>query len=140
MISRGYNQAMPENLAPFEYLIISRGQWDPGASPQEIQTAIDQFYRWLDGLVAEGKMKTGQRLGIEGKTVSRQRITDGPHGETKEVIGGYWFILAASLDEAAQIAAQNPCLQRGLFYEIRPIEHTVASAFAITNETPGPRK
>jgi hypothetical protein len=48
-------------------------------------------------------------------------ITDGPFGESKEVIGGYWFILANSLDEAAQIAKGNPCLHCGLLLEIRPI-------------------
>jgi len=68
-------------------------------------------------------MKRGQRLTYEGKTVLGQNvITDGPFGESKEVIGGYWFILAGSLDEASQIAKENPCLKCGLFYEIRPID------------------
>jgi hypothetical protein len=52
------------------------------------------------------------------------------------VIGGYWFILAGSLEEAAEIAAGNPCLACGLVYEIRPIESVRASAFAVTTETP----
>ena len=82
-------------------------------------------------------MKTGQRLGSVGKTVSRKNVvTDGPFGEAKEVIGGYWFILARSLDEAAQIAADNPCLNCGLFFEIRPIDPERASAFTVTTETP----
>lgn len=121
-----------------EFLVISRGQWDKDASPEEIQTAIDEFYIWLERLVDEGKMKSGQRLGLGGVTVSRNAMTDGPFGEAKEVIGGYWFILAGSLEEAAQIAAGNPCLQRGLCYEIRPIDPVRASAFTKTNETPEP--
>lgn len=123
-----------------EYLVISRGQWDPARSPEEIQSAIDQFYRWLDGLVREGKMKTGQRLAVGGKTVTREKIIDGPFGETKEVIGGYWFIVADSLAEAAEIARGNPCLACGLFYEIRPIDPEPATAFTITNETPFERR
>ena len=119
-----------------EYLVISRGQWDKNLSPQEIQKAIDQFYVWLERLVGEGKMKAGQRLADKGKTVSKKSVTDGPFGESKEVIGGYWFILAGSLEEAGKIAAENPCLHCGLFYEIRPIEHERASAFAVTTETP----
>ena len=68
-------------------------------------------------------MKPGQRLTSNGKTIVRQNvITDGPFGESKEVIGGYWFILAANLDEAVQIAEGNPCLDCGLFLEIRPID------------------
>jgi hypothetical protein len=78
-----------EKVSQSEYLVISRGQWDRELSPEEIQKAIDQFYVWLARLVDEGKMKTGQRLGSEGKTVSRKNIvTDGPFGEAKEVIGG----------------------------------------------------
>ena len=47
-------------------------------------------------------------------------VTDGPFGETKEVIGGYWFILAGSLEEAsARLPQRNPCLNCGLCsYEI----------------------
>ncbi len=123
-----------------EYLVISRGQWDATCPPEEIQRAIDQFYVWLDRLVQEGKMKTGQRLAVAGKTVAREKVTDGPFGETKEVIGGYWFILANSLEEAAQIAQGNPCMQCGLFYEIRPIDPQVATAFNVTNETPADRR
>ena len=116
--------------------MISRGQWDKDLSREEIQKAIDRFYVWKDRLVGEGKMRSGQRLATEGKMVSKTTITDGPFAESKEVIGGYWFILAGSLDEAAQIAAGNPCLACGLFYEIRPIDPERASAFALTNETP----
>jgi len=119
-----------------DYLVISRGQWDPDASPHDIQGAIDRFYEWLDQMVAQGKMRTGQRLAREGKLVSKLAITDGPFSEGKEVIGGYWFIVAGSLDEAAQMAAQNPCLAYGLSYEIRPMESIRASAFNLTSETP----
>jgi hypothetical protein len=120
-----------------EYLVISRGQWDKDLSPERIQTAIDDFYAWIEGLIDGGKMKAGQRLSDLGATVSRNGIlTDGPFGESKEVIGGYWFFLAKSLDEATALAAQNPCLQCGLFYEVRPVENVKASAFAKTTETP----
>ena len=126
---------MKENTLPSEYLVISRGQWDRGLPPERIQSAIDDFYAWHDRLVAEGRMKTGQRLAREGKIVSREKVMDGPFSEAKEFIGGYWFILAGSLEEAAEIAAQNPCMACGLTYEVRPIETVRASAFAVTCET-----
>jgi hypothetical protein len=119
-----------------EYLVISRGQWDAERSPEDIQKAIDAFYVWHDRLVAEGKMRSGQRLARAGKLVSRGQVIDGPFTEAKEVIGGYWFILARSLEEAAKIAAENPCLACGLFNEVRPVERERASAFAVTSETP----
>jgi hypothetical protein len=128
---------MSEKASQSEYLVISRGQWDRDKSPEEIQTAIDVFYLWHDRLVEEGKMKSGQRLAMQAKIVSRSGVTDGPFAEAKEVIGGYWFFLAGSLAEAAELAAQNPCLACGLTYEVRPIEAERASAFKVTNETPG---
>jgi hypothetical protein len=127
---------MNKQVSPSEYLVISRGQWDKDIPREEIQNAIDRFYVWLEQLVDEGKMKRGQRLATEGKTVSKNMVTNGPFGETKEVIGGYWFIVAGSLDEAAQLAAGNPCLNCGLFYEIRPIDPERATAYNVTNETP----
>ena len=111
----------PSPLA--EYLVISRGQWNESLSREEIEKAIDQFYQWLDRLVDEGKMRRGQRLTYEGKTITQKSvITDGPFGESKEVIGGFWFILASSLEEAAQLASSNPCLDCGLVLEVRPID------------------
>jgi hypothetical protein len=114
---------MSEQPPTAEYLVISRGQWDETLSRDEIQKAIDQFYIWYNRLIHEGKMKPGQRLAYEGKTVGGHNVvTDGPFGESKEAIGGYWFILAQSLDEAVQIAKSNPCLDDGLLLEIRPID------------------
>ena len=127
---------MPEQASRSEYLVISRGQWDRDKAPEEIQQAIDAFYTWHDRLVREGKTKAGQRLATQAKLVSRSGVTDGPFTEAKEVIGGYWFILASSLAEAAELAAQNPCLACGLTYEVRPVESERASAFKVTNETP----
>jgi hypothetical protein len=106
-----------------EYLVISRGQWDETLSRDDIQRATEKLYVWYDRLIEEGKMKPGQRLTSAGKTVARKNvITDVPFGESKEAIGGYWFILAQSLDEAVQIAEGNPCLDCGLSLEIRPID------------------
>src|SRR5260370_3569937 len=113
---------MSEQAPTAEYLVISRGQWDKTLSQDEIQSATEKFYIWYDRLINEGKMKPGQRLTSEGKTVGRKDvITDGPFGESKEAIGGYWFILSHSLDEATHIAKGNPCLDYGLLLEIRPI-------------------
>jgi hypothetical protein len=120
---------MTTKSTPSEYLVLCRGQWDKTASRDQIAKVIDQFYVWLDGLVDEGKMKPGQRLKYEGKIVDRRNVvTDGPFSESKEVIGGYWFVVANSLDEAAEIAAENPCLDFGLSLEIRPIDPDTATA------------
>ena len=101
---------------PNEYLVLSRGQWDASSSKEEIQHAIDASYTWHDRMVADGKMKTGSRLMRNGKLVAGRTVTDGPYSETKENVGGYWFVSAHSLEEAARLLADSPCLAHGLFY------------------------
>jgi hypothetical protein len=120
-----------------EYLVLSRGQWDKNASKEDIEVAIRQFYDWLERNIKEGRMKMGSRLKRERLVVSKAGIvSDGPFGEGKEVIGGYWLIVAPNLREAADLAAQNPCAQYGLSFEIRPLEPEIASAYKVANETP----
>jgi hypothetical protein len=119
-----------------DYMVLSCGQWDADKSGEEIQGAIDRFYTWYEGLVAEGRVKTGSRLAREGKMVSKQRIADGPFAETKEFIGGYWIVRARSLDEAAELMSHNPTLACGQWFQVRPIEHKRASAYDVSTETP----
>jgi len=128
------------NLSPeSEYLLLSRGQWDKAASQAEIEAAIGSFYEWYSRNVESGRFKPGSRLSTEAAMVSKSGIaTDGPFGEAKEVIGGFWIIVARSLREAAEIAAQNPVLPFGLRFEIRPLEAERASVFNHTNESPRP--
>ena len=120
-----------------EYLVLSRGQWDKDASKEDIETAIHKFYEWYEQNLKDGRMKAGSRLSTEIAMVSKSGIaTDGPFGEAKEVVGGYWLIVARNLREAATLAAQNPCARYGLTFEIRPLESIRASAYNVTNETP----
>ena len=123
---------MPMN----EYLLISRGQWDEDADKDAVQDTIDRFYAWYEQGLAQGRLKPGSRLANRGKLVSRTAVTDGPFSESKELIGGYWFVLADSLEEAAAIAAENPCLAFGLTLEVRALEPARSSVDAVTNETP----
>jgi hypothetical protein len=52
----------------------------------------------------------------EGKPI----VTDGPFAETREVLGGFYMIEVANLDEAIAIAARHPG-QRFGGVEIRPV-------------------
>ncbi len=129
---------MKEKRPNSEYLVLSRGQWDKSASKQEIELAIGKFYEWYERNLKTGQFKPGSRLGTAAAMVSKSGIlTDGPFGEAKEIVGGYWIIVAPSLREAAEVAAQNPCIQHGLRFEIRPLEAERASAYSVTNETAG---
>jgi hypothetical protein len=123
--------------ATSDYLLLSRGQWDKASAKADIEAAIDKFYSWYEANIAKGVFKPGSRLTTDAALVTREGIrTDGPFAEGKEVIGGYWIIVAESLADAAAIASENPVLPHGLNFEIRPLESERGSAFRHTNETP----
>jgi hypothetical protein len=83
-------------------------------------------------------MRTGSRLKAEGATVTgRGIVIDGPFGETKELIGGYWLVAAPSLEEAARLLADSPTVALGVFYEVRPLDPQQATATMRATETTG---
>jgi hypothetical protein len=83
---------------------------------------MKQFYAWFDRMIDLGKMKSGHQLAPEGKILSgRKAVADGPFAESKEAVAGYWFIQAASLEEAVEIAKADPLLDHGHTIEIRPM-------------------
>ncbi len=78
---------------------------------------------WFEALDREGKVKASQALDGMGCVVSGNKgraLTDGPFAESKEVIGGYLLLRAASLDEAIAIAQTCPTLEYGISVEVRP--------------------
>ena len=108
-----------------EYLLPFRGdEWHKGLSPEELQTVMSQCKAWFDQLTAQGKIKAGQPLVREGAIVSGRNgrvVADGPFAESKEVIGGYLVLQAASLEEAVAIAKGSPSLAYGTAIEVRPV-------------------
>jgi hypothetical protein len=48
-------------------------------------------------------------------------VTDGPFAETKDAIGGYFFLDADNLDDAIELAARVPAARMGGAVEVRPI-------------------
>jgi hypothetical protein len=58
-----------------------------------------------------------------GKTVSgaKKTVTDGPYAEGKEIAGGYFVVLAKSLDEATKIAKECPDYDYNGSVEVREV-------------------
>ena len=48
-------------------------------------------------------------------------LTDGPFAETREQLGGFYVVEAASLDEAIDLAAKIPGASTGVV-EVRPVQ------------------
>jgi len=111
-----------------DFLFLFRGGMsDPNPSPEDIQRSLQQWGSWIQGLADAGKFKGGEPLERGGKVVagSRKVITDGPFVESKEVVGGYLIVSAASLDEATTMSRGCPVLEEGGSVEVRQIHPMV---------------
>jgi len=120
------------------YLLLFRGtDWCEGLSPEDIQNVMSQWKAWFDRLSTQGKLKGGHPLENEGRVVSGKRgrvIADGPFAESKEAVGGYFFLSVSTLDEALAIAKECPGLEHGAIVEVRPVA-AVCPAMAALEES-----
>lgn len=107
------------------YLILFRGNdWDKDLSPEQLQKVVSDWAAWFEGLIKAGKCKGGHPLQNRGKLVSGKRgqiVADGPFAESKEAIGGYFYLTVASEQEAIEIAQNCPGLAYGAVVEVRPV-------------------
>jgi len=96
-----------------------------GLSPTEIQAVIQKYFDWKNRLEREGRYLGGEKLKPEGRAVRRRgsevEVTDGPFGEVKEVVGGFFMMEADSFEHAIELAKGGPHLDRG-WIEIRQVD------------------
>ena len=110
----------------YALLIYSDPADHPADGSPEQAAEMQQWFSYTEELKAAGAMLAGEALQPVasattvqvrgGKTVS----TDGPFAETKEVLGGFYLIEAADLDEATRWAEKLPNVGYGSV-EIRPL-------------------
>ncbi len=110
-----------------EFMLFIRSEEEPKAnlSPEQLQNHIEKIGQYIRRLSEEGRMKSAQPLEMEGRMLSFQngKIIDGPYNETKEVISGYYHLLAKDLDEAIEIAKADPRFEEGIWrMEVRPVK------------------
>lgn len=96
-------------------------------SPEEMQAVLQKYDGWGTRLQKEGRMLDGKKLKDgEGKTLAgfqrQAKVTDGPFGEAKEVIGGFYLIEAEDYDQAVAIARDCPQLEYGGTVEVREVD------------------
>jgi len=109
-----------------EFLILIHAQGDPreAMGPKVHQDHIRKVGEYIARLKEEGKFLAAQPLELRGVLLegSKGVVKDGPFNETKEVVVGYYHILAESLVEAVDIAKANPAFQDFVAkMEVRPI-------------------
>lgn len=114
-----------------EYILLLRGGKRLGAdgatvSPAEMEAYIAPYRAWLEDLVRSGKLLHANRLLDGGAKVLRANggrvvVLDGPYNESKDIVGGYYLVSAASEAEAIEIASDCPHLANGGEVELRRV-------------------
>jgi hypothetical protein len=108
-----------------DYMLLFRGtNWDKELSPEQLQKVVSDWAAWFESLTQQGKAVSGHPLQNEGKIVSGKKgrtVADGPFAESKEAIGGYFYLQVADENEAIAIAQQCPGLEYGAAVEVRPV-------------------
>ena len=94
-------------------------------SPEEMQAIVARYAAWSAGLRERGQIVGGQKLRDDGGRHVRAggAVTDGPYVEGKEVLGGFFTVVADDYDGAVAIARECPHLANG-WVEVREIEPT----------------
>jgi hypothetical protein len=111
-----------------EFMLLIRNEQDAkaGLSAEQQQQFLQACMVYIEDLKKKGKLKSAQPLVREGKLVSGTpgSFKDGPYNESKEIIVGYYHILATDLDEAVSIAKGNPefAFTKGARVEVRPVK------------------
>ena len=105
------------------YTEEAEGEVDPEARAQTI-TEYNEFGENAAQVIAGGDAlhptSTATTIQIKGGRGGELVITDGPFAETKEVLGGFYLLDVADLDEAIKWAQQIPGAWYGKI-EVRPI-------------------
>ena len=66
-------------------------------------------------------IETATTVRVKGGRGGEVVTSDGPYAETKEVLGGFYLIECADLDEAVSVAAKIPAAWTGGAIEVRPV-------------------
>ena len=107
------------------FLHEDQGQFDD-RSHEEMMRVIKEYGAWATKMREEKRFVGGEKLADDSGKVLRTKnskivVTDGPYAESKEIVGGYFTITAASYEEACEIAKACPHLKYGGRVEVREI-------------------
>lgn len=94
-------------------------------SPEKQQTAMGDYMAWgRDARNSKQVLGSNKLYDEPGKILrgTKPVITDGPYGETKEWLGGYYLLEASNYDEALKKVSDHPHLKYDGTMVLRQVE------------------
>jgi len=97
-------------MKDFLFIIRTEGTVWSDLSPEQLQKHMENGTEYIGKLMKEGKLKNANPIDKGSRIVTKGKdaIKDGPFNESKEVVAGYFHIIAENIDEAVEIAKANP--------------------------------
>lgn len=111
-----------------EFMLLIRNEKESKAdfSPERHLEFVKACEGYIERLIKNGNLIGAQPLVRERKMRSGTpgAFKDGPYSEIKEIIVGYYHILAKEMDEAIELAKGNPefAYTQTAKIEVRPIK------------------
>jgi hypothetical protein len=113
-------------MKEFMFFIRKQSNSQETLSTEQHHKFLKACESYIGKLKSDGKLISAQPIEWKGKIISSSdgKWNDVSFNESKEVIGGYYHILAKDLEEASVIAKANPEFQfnPNTRIEVRPIK------------------
>ena len=107
----------------YAMMIYSEPGYAEALPEADREAVLAEFAALLDDArcVAAAQLQPAETATCVRVANGRTLMIDGPFADTKEVLGGFWLVEAANLDEATELAARIPAARFGGVVEIRPV-------------------
>jgi hypothetical protein len=113
-------------MKEFMFFIRKNSDSKETLSPEQFNLFLKSCETYICKLKNEGKLISAQPIDRQGTIISGKsgKWNESSFNEGKEVIGGYYHILAKDLEEAIKIAKANPEFEfnSDTRIEVRPIK------------------
>lgn len=106
-----------------KFMFIFHGGMPGDASPEQMQENMGKWFAWIEKLSKDGKYVAGEPLLPGGKLIKgkNKSVTDGPYTEGKEVVGGFFIVNAADINEAVKLCDDYQDAELGGSVQVRQV-------------------
>jgi len=97
-------------MKDFLLILKTEGNVWTDLSPEQLQKHLEHGGAYIGNLIKEGILKNANPIDKGSRLITETNgvLKDGPFNESKEVVAGYFHIIAKDMDEAVAIAKGNP--------------------------------
>lgn len=110
-------------MKEFMMIFVGADYADLGLSPEELQNRMGKWFAWGNKMEEAGILRGGNALNPQIRRIvgKNRTVTDLTSTEAKEIIGGYYLVVAKDFDAVQEIAQDFPDYDLDGTVEIREV-------------------